>query len=74
MEITPQVVAAFREAKLIELRQRRSLLLRECDWTQMPDAPLTAEQKTAWATYRQALRDLPEAAEDLDNVVWPVKP
>jgi len=33
--------------------------LRECDWTQFADSPLTVEQKQAWATYRQALRDLP---------------
>lgn len=74
MEVTPQVAAAYRDAKLNELRERRNLLLRDCDWTQMPDAPLTDEQKNAWASYRQALRNLPESAADLDNVIWPVKP
>ena len=42
-----------------ELRRLRNAFLRECDWTQFADSPLTAEQKQAWATYRQALRDLP---------------
>jgi hypothetical protein len=42
-----------------ELRKIRNAHLRECDWTQFADSPLTAEQKQAWATYRQALRDLP---------------
>ncbi|MEC5207374.1 hypothetical protein QF022_002330 [Vogesella perlucida] len=56
------------------LRAERNRRLAECDWTQLSDAPLTAEQKAAWANYRQALRDLPEAVADLDNVVWPVKP
>lgn len=32
-------------------------LLRASDWSQLPDVPLTAEQKQAWADYRQELRD-----------------
>lgn len=35
-------------------------LLQSSDWTQSPDSPLSAESKQAWATYRQALRDLPQ--------------
>ena len=42
-----------------ELRKIRNALLRESDWTQVNDSPLTDEQKQAWATYRQILRDLP---------------
>jgi len=41
------------------MRQIRDNLLAASDWTQMPDAPLTDEQRAAWATYRQALRDAP---------------
>lgn len=42
-----------------ELRKIRNAFLRESDWTQFTDAPLTDEQKQAWATYRKTLRDLP---------------
>jgi hypothetical protein len=42
-----------------ELRKIRNALLRDCDWTQFVDSPLSQEQKQAWATYRQQLRDLP---------------
>ena len=49
----------------IELRQDRDALLKESDWSQLTDAPLTDAQKTQWQTYRQALRDLPE------HVKWP---
>ena len=42
-----------------ELRRLRNILLKVSDWTQFADSPLTAEQKAEWATYRQALRDLP---------------
>ena len=46
------------------LRMMRDQLLSNSDWTQIPDAPLTETQKTAWQTYRQQLRDLPENIQD----------
>lgn len=55
------------------LRYERNKLLAACDWTQMPDAPLTAEQKQAWQVYRQELRDLP-ATVDINNIIYPTKP
>lgn len=51
-----------------DLRSRRDRLLFACDWTQLPDAPLSAAQKAAWRSYRQALRDLPETGD------WPDPP
>lgn len=68
------IATARRENQLDAIRAERNHRIAACDWTQLPDAALAAEQKAAWATYRQALRDLPEAAADLDNVVWPVQP
>lgn len=53
-------------------RRRRRLL--DSDWTQGADSPLGAEAKADWATYRQALRDLPEAFASPDLVAWPVDP
>jgi hypothetical protein len=38
------------------MRAIRNDLLKESDWTQLPDATVDRE---AWATYRQALRDFP---------------
>jgi hypothetical protein len=46
-------------------------LLSECDWTQLDDAPLTNEQKLAWRTYRQKLRDI--SIQD-NEVIWPERP
>ena len=48
------------EELLFMLRMNRDNYLKLCDWTQLPDAPLSEEQKSAWNAYRQALRDLPE--------------
>ena len=53
------------------LRWRRDGLLFGSDWTQVPDAPVDRE---AWATYRQALRDLPANTTDPANPVWPTPP
>ena len=38
------------------MRLHRDRLLKESDWTRLPDAPVDQQ---AWATYRQALRDFP---------------
>lgn len=54
-----------------ELRIRRSQLLAQCDWTQVPDAPV---DQAAWAAYRQALRDLPGNTADPANPDWPTPP
>ena len=56
------------------VRANRNALLAQSDWTQLSDAPLTTEQKAAWAEYRQALRDLPETYTTPDEVVYPTLP
>ena len=56
------------------LRAQRNSLLVASDYTQLQDAHLSAEKKSAWADYRQALRDLPENATDPTQVTWPVSP
>jgi hypothetical protein len=54
-----------------DVRKLRSTKLTESDWTQLADS--TAD-KTAWATYRQALRDLPSAEGFPHTMAWPTKP
>lgn len=59
------------------LRDMRNDLLQESDWTQMPDSPLSDTKKTEWATYRQALRNLPSNYSNSDavtDIVWPTQP
>lgn len=60
-----------------KVRRDRDFLLAGCDWTQSSDSPLTTEKKTEWATYRQALRDVPannSSKTSFDNVVFPTEP
>ena len=70
--------AVIRTDNVLEiLRSNRDSLLTESDWTQMTDSPLSASKKTEWATYRQALRDLPannESVTTIDDVVFPNQP
>ena len=40
-------------------RSKRNYLLKESDWTQLPNNPLTAEKQEEWNVYRQKLRDIP---------------
>lgn len=56
------------------VRIERNCLLAQSDWTQLADAPLTQEQKTAWVAYRQALRDVPTSFSTPEEVVWPTAP
>jgi hypothetical protein len=53
------------------VRTYRDKLLSESDWTQVDDAPIN---KSTWATYRQALRDITSQAGFPHNIVWPTKP
>ena len=51
-------------------RNWRAVELQSSDWTQLSDSPATASN---WATYRQALRDLPKVA-DFANAEVPEAP
>lgn len=71
IEPTP-VPEPTQEGKEQAVRNERNLRLAYTDWTQLPDAPLTAEQKAAYAEYRQALRDVPAQDGFPENVDWPM--
>ena len=53
------------------VREQRTQKLNDCDWTQIADS--TAD-KTAWATYRQALRDITAASGFPWTITWPDAP
>lgn len=70
-----QKMAAYKAQKDAEraasVRSSRASFLAECDWTQLADSPV---DKSVWATYRQALRDVPTQAGFPWTIDWPVKP
>jgi hypothetical protein len=59
------------EQKWSLIKQHRNMLLDQTDWTQMPDADLTTEQKEIWIARRKALRNIPQDFNNPDDVVFP---
>lgn len=59
------------EEESSQVKLLRDSMLLQSDWTQLPDSPV---DKSAWAEYRQALRDLTSQEGFPSNVNWPVKP
>ena len=53
------------------LRAQRDQLLTATDFRMVADAPW---DQAPWVTYREALRDLPDATTDPRVAVWPVQP
>lgn len=66
--------------ELERIRSQRDKLLMETDWTQLADVQSLHDNnwKTAWANYRQQLRDLPNLCStgqiNIYEVIWPIKP
>lgn len=59
--------------RMAELRRQRDLLLAETDWMANSDVTMS----DAWATYRQALRDITTQTPNddaLSNITFPTKP
>ena len=57
-----------------KIRKERNKLLKDSDYIMVSDAPITAEKKEEWTTYRQSLRDIPQDYDSPDEVVYPTKP
>jgi hypothetical protein len=67
--------AAYHAAKDAEqaksVRETRTTKLAESDWTQLTDAPVNS---ALWATYRQALRNVPTQTGFPWDITWPDAP
>ena len=67
----PDFPDATPDQKWEQIRLWRNYELSQSDWTMHTDAPT---DKTAWAEYRQALRDLPAQGGLADEAVFPARP
>ena len=70
-DMDAEAIAAKDAEQAKSVRTDRNKRLADCDWTQLADS--TAD-KAAWATYRQALRDVPAQAGFPWEVTWPDAP
>ena len=57
------------DEKWVDIRSKRDVLLRECDWWGSSDVTMSDAQ----TAYRKALRDIP-TQNNVDNITWPTKP
>ena len=67
----PNYPDATNEQKWEQIKLWRNFELARTDWTQVADSPA---DKAAWATYRQALRDLPAQGGLADKAKLPNEP
>ena len=56
------------------LRKERDLKLKESDWTQLLDSPLSESLRNSWANYRQELRDLPQNTSNPATTILTTQP
>jgi len=69
--LTEEEVAAENNSAAAQIRSKRNTMLSNSDWTQIADSTV---DKTVWATYRQALRDVTAQQGFPWTVEWPVAP
>ena len=73
------LASAFAQSTILnwtKVSLMRNFLLMDSDWTQLGDAPISAEDKAKWMTYRQKLRDIPQDQKVIaaNSVLFPITP
>jgi len=73
IDMSAEEIQASKDSAMANIRGQRNQLLKDCDWTQIPDC--TIPKKSDWTTYRQTLRDLPSTiTEPRTFTDWPHNP
>tara|TARA_R110000868_G_scaffold272773_2_gene532018 strand:- start:6079 stop:6534 length:456 start_codon:yes stop_codon:yes gene_type:complete len=70
-DMTAEEVQQRDDGQAGAVRAERNAKLAELDWTQLADTPV---DQSAWATYRQALRDISAQAGFPWTIEWPTQP
>lgn len=70
-DMDADAIAAKDAEQAKSVRQQRGEKLKDSDWTQVIDAPV---DQAAWATYRQALRDITGQEGFPWTITWPTEP
>jgi len=58
-----RIIEREKGLSLTRIKIWRDFLLHTSDWTMLEDAPVTADEKTDWKTWRQKIRELPDQFE-----------
>ena len=70
-DMDAEAIAAKDAEQAAAVRRTRTEKLKDSDWTQVADAPV---DQTAWATYRQELRDITAQSGFPWDINWPTQP
>lgn len=70
-DMTSEEITNRNNVRAEQVRAERNAKLVESDWTQLADS---TANKTAWATHRQALRDVPTQTGFPWTITWPETP
>jgi hypothetical protein len=65
---TPEEIQTLKETEIRTLRDR---MLKDCDWTMLPDAGISPVVVERIKKYRQELRDVPQQPGFPNNFIWP---
>ena len=71
-DMDAEAQAATDATQAAAVRSTRNVRLKDSDWSQGKDIPDAVS--SAWATYRQALRDVPQQDGFPWDVTWPTQP
>jgi len=69
-----QLQAKVAESELRMLRQQRNAKLSDCDWVIARSVETGVGISSEWSTYRQALRDITNTYQTVNECIWPVPP
>jgi len=58
INLSPQEINEYHKSRVMMKKLEREGILRDTLWTQLPDSPLSVEQRKLWADYRNKLREL----------------
>lgn len=67
VDMSADEITESKNSAMSGIRNTRDQLLKDTDWTQLPDSTANA---SAYAVYRTALRDIPQNMGDADPRTW----
>lgn len=67
IDMNAEEIQQSKDSAMNSIRQTRNQLLKDTDWTQIPDSTANA---SAYAVYRTELRNVPQTIGDTDPRTW----
>lgn len=74
LSLSDEEISQANEQAWSGIRHERNTYLAETDYIVLRAYETGTAVPAEWATYRQALRDLPSTSTDYNAVVWPTRP